>query len=296
MDRPMGPDLIEGNAFAVTVRKLTEPQVKAVSAEIESVKRFGYPNYFDDQRFGSFDSVQGFLAEKLLLGHFNGALKIHLTAIYPEDPREEKERRTFFSDNWKDWKTCLPQAKTVFEKKALELLGQKSTAFLEALKLIPREMLSLYFSAYESFLWNETIRRILKKRLADSPFRTYPGAAGDYFFYPDLAPDDWEYLNALNLPTAAARTKMPDALSDTVYAEILKERGIKPAMFNNLKIRQAYFKSTDRRAVIIPENLSVDSDDDEIHKGKRKLVFKFKLPRGSYATMFLKRLFSVTFH
>lgn len=295
MDRPMGPDLIEGNAFTIAVRKLTEGEVGAAKGEIAAAQRFGYPNYFDDQWFGSFDSVQGFLAEKVLLGHFNGALKIHLTMIYSEDPREEKERRSFFSEHWKDWKTCLPKAKTVFEKKALELLSQKPNAFLEALKLIPRDELSLYISAYESFIWNETIRRLLKSRLSEASFLNYPGVAGDYIFYSLLPPEAAEYLTTLIIPTPSPKAKMPDSATASIYADVLKESGIKPAMFNNLKLRQAYFKSIDRRAIIVPEGISAAASHDELNKGKQKLVLKFKLPRGSYATIFLKRIFSETF-
>ena len=62
-DRPMGPDLIDGNRFQIAVRALTAGQVESAAAEICRVKEFGYPNYFDDQRFGSFDPVQGFIGE-----------------------------------------------------------------------------------------------------------------------------------------------------------------------------------------------------------------------------------------
>lgn len=83
MDRPMGPDLIKGNKFEITVRKLEDEAIAQVSQAAGFVKLYGYPNYFDDQRFGNFDRGRGFLAEKILKKQYNGALKIYLTAVRP---------------------------------------------------------------------------------------------------------------------------------------------------------------------------------------------------------------------
>jgi tRNA pseudouridine13 synthase len=63
-------------------------------------------------------------------------------------------------------------------------------------------------------------------------------------------------------------------------------------MFNIRKIRQAFFTGVERKTVVIPESLSIEHSDDEIYIGKKKLVLKFILPRGSFGTMFIKRLFS----
>jgi tRNA pseudouridine13 synthase len=64
MERPMGPDLIRRNRFEITVRKLNREDVDKISSLVQDAGSTGYPNYFDDQRFGSFDSRQGFFAEK----------------------------------------------------------------------------------------------------------------------------------------------------------------------------------------------------------------------------------------
>jgi tRNA pseudouridine13 synthase len=73
---------------------------------------------------------------------------------------------------------------------------------------------------------------------------------------------------------------------------VLSERGVRPSLFNTRKIRQAFFKSTERKAIVIPDQLSWESSSDELHRDRQKIVIKFFLPRGSYATMFVKRLFS----
>ncbi|MFA5059964.1 MAG: tRNA pseudouridine(13) synthase TruD [Candidatus Omnitrophota bacterium] len=291
MDRPMGPDLIAGNKFEITLRKLKTADIESAKQEMAVVGQFGFPNFFDDQRFGSFDLIQGFFAEKILKGHFNGALKIYLTAIHSDDKKEEKDRKKFFIEHWKDWAVCKTCAKTEWEQKAFDFLAQSKSDFLPLLRQIPDEVLSLYISAYQSFIWNEVLRRVLAARKV-SPLKAYKGIAGDYLFFGELNADDDKYFRELIISGMSGKTKMPDSACEEIYAQILKEQGITHAMFNKLKLRQGYFKSTDRSAVIKPENLSFEVGDDELNHSAQKMILKFILPRGSYATMLVKRLFS----
>jgi len=154
MDRPMGPDLIKGNKFHIVVRNLTEHELKSALNEIECVKRDGYPNYFDDQRFGSFDGRQGFVAEKIIKKHYNGALKIYFSRIHPEDSKEEKEHRKFLYENWGNWQACLTRATGRFDREAFSYLEKHPKAFVPILQRISHEEMVLFFSAYQSHLWN----------------------------------------------------------------------------------------------------------------------------------------------
>jgi len=47
----------------------------------------------------------------------------------------------------------------------------------------------------------------------------------------------------------------------------------------------------DRRAVVVPEDLAVSAGSaDELYPGRQKVALSFFLPRGSYATLLIKRL------
>ena len=288
--RPMGPDVIRGNRFEITVRDVAGEEVRSALSSIEAVGKTGYPNYFDDQRFGSFDTRQGFIAEKVLKGHYNGALKIYLTHIRAADKGGEKERRRFFFEHWGDWQACLERAETLPEREAFTILVKVPGGFVPALQKISGEEMSLFFSAYQSFLWNELLRRVVREK--SSVLSSSPGVAGDYLFYADLAQEAFEYLWDLAIPTPASGTTMPDTSTQVLYADVLSERGIRPSLFNIRKIRQAFFKATERRAIVIPDERSAQSSADELYCDRQKIVLKFVLPRGSYATMFIKRLFS----
>lgn len=291
MDRCMGPDLIKGNKFEIVVRNLAKKEAQTAVEEMRLINSFGYPNYFDDQRFGSFDQNQGFMAQKLLKKHFNGALKIYLTAIYAADKKTEKERKRYFNENWKDWKACQKMAVTEFEKKAFAFLDKNPNGYLFLLKQLPREQLCLYRSAYQAHLWNEVARRLLKEKF-DAPFKTYPGAVGDYIFHAKLNKQKQGFWEDLEIPTACAKVKMPDELITNIYEQVLRNEGLTSSMFNSLKIREVFFKSTARRMIVRPQHLTMNTFEDELDIKKQKLLLVFVLPRASYGTMLVKRLFS----
>ena len=289
MDRPMGPDLLEGNEFSIVLRALLPGEGEKIQEQIPEVLDSGFPNYFDDQRFGSYDREMGFMAERLLKRQYNGALQIYLTGIYPEEKREAKERKLFFRQNWGNWSLCLSRAKTTMEKKIFSLLSKNPKAYIEALRFIPGDELSLFFSAYQGYLFNQLLRRLLQSLGLD--LVSVPGKVGPYLFYRLLKAEEREYLFSLELPLAASRMKFPDALTERLFQTILEERGLKRSSFNLRKIRQAFFKSTPRKAVVIPRDLSFTLlGADEIYSQREKALLSFKLPPGSYATMLIKRL------
>lgn len=289
-DRPMGPDLIKGNRFQIIIRNLTEDDVRTALREIDVVKKEGYPNYFDDQRFGSYDSRQGFIAEKIIKKHYNGALKLYFTRFHPADSKKEKEHKKFLYENWGNWQACLKEAKNTFEEWAFKYLEKDPKAFIPILQRIPPEEMSLFFSAYQSHVWNVVLQRIIGKICTDK-VKIYQGIAGDYFFYTEPDDEQIKYLKNLSFPIPASNIKLPDTLTETVYSEVLRESNVKLSFFNIREIRQAFFKGTERNAVVVPEDLIIDYSDDEIYAGKKRLVLKFFLPRGSFGTMFIKRLF-----
>ena len=54
-----------------------------------------------------------------------------------------------------------------------------------------------------------------------------------------------------------------------------------------------YFSKGDRIACVKQTGWSCTGDTDELNRGRRKLTLRFELPRGSYATMLVKRITSL---
>jgi tRNA pseudouridine13 synthase len=292
LNRPMGPGLIIANDFKITIRDLNRQETDLLTREMEKVVRFGFCNYFDDQRFGGYSPQLGFLGEKVLKGHFNGALKIYLCFIAAKDKKDTRMRKSLFFDNWGDWQFCLKRAKTDFEKISFDHLAKNHKDFITLLKKIPKDELSFAFSSYQSFLWNNMLFKLIKERVGPPARLIHEGCAGDYLFLDQITLENIEFFKRLKIPLPSAKAKFTDEGLKTIYSDILKQNGLKQGMFNRNKIRQAYFGEALRDALIFPENLEFVFGQDELDNQKLKCSLSFRLRRGSFATMLIKRIFA----
>ena len=287
MDRPMGPDLIAANAFTIAIRDLDD--VTRLEQNLEEVERSGFPNFFDDQRFRSYDAERGFFAEKILARHWNGALQVYLTSVQEGASGEERRRKAGLFESWKDWEACLGLAREALEKRILELLVLRPKDYRMALRLIPEEEVAMRYAAFQSHLWNELLRRLLGRKI--EKLEGVEGREGSYLFWRRLPASALAYLRRLELPTAAATVDLPDELTASLYGEVLEEKGLSPGMFRTKDLRRVGFRSFKRSALLMPEGLRVlEAGDDELNPGKKKWVVSFALPRGAYGTMLIKRL------
>ncbi|MGE5280495.1 MAG: tRNA pseudouridine(13) synthase TruD [Deltaproteobacteria bacterium] len=289
MDRPMGPDLIAANDFTVVVRNLEAGAAAGGLAALDGIAAAGFANYFDDQRFGCHDPLQGFFAEKLLKRQFNGALKVYMTAAAFADDAAARERKRFFFERWRDWDACLKEAKTSFEKRAFARLRDDPKDFFGPLKDIPLHEMTLFVSAYQSFLWNEMLRRLLTDRGLGQ--RVYEGAVGPYCFWtPGHVFDDGQAFPSLPMP--GLRPVFEYTFIKELYDGVLADNGARQALFNKVVPRRVFFKSFPRPSRVRPEGLQAAASADDMYPSRQKLTLSFRLPRGSFATMMIKAAFS----
>ncbi|MCG0274852.1 MAG: tRNA pseudouridine(13) synthase TruD [Thermosediminibacteraceae bacterium] len=287
----VSPAILEGNYFEITLRKIEPEKEEKIRERLSEVEKFGYPNFFDDQRFGSVEDPEEFFAEKVVKRHYNGALKLYFTVIHPEDKREEKERKKEIERLWGNWQEVLSLCRTRVERDIIKILqeGTSKKKFVSALNAIPKEELSMFFSAYQSFLWNRTLEKLLPL-FAEELF-SVKGKIMNYTFYRSLLPEKLKALSKLEIPTVSSR--IPEAAPEVKRAieEVLAERGVKPSDFNLKKIRKSFFKSFMRPAIVFPKELYVGPfQQDDLYPGYKKVTLKFTLPPGSFATMMVKSL------
>jgi tRNA pseudouridine13 synthase len=101
---------------------------------------------------------------------------------------------------------------------------------------------------------------------------------------------EWE---SLTLPLPSARVKPePGAPWLPLAEEVLKAEGLTLAELKIKGMQKPFFSKGDRAACVRPANLAHESGPDELNRAKQKLTLKFDLPRGSYATMLVKRITS----
>lgn len=290
VDEPMAARRVRGNRFAITLRAMPERDLPALLGNLEEVRRSGAPNYFDDQRFGSYDPERGFLAEKMLRGDFEEALKIHLTLRYPEEKKDAKARKERLLALWWQWDDCLEVARTATERRVFAFLAERGADYAEAVNLLPREDLSIAIAAYQSHLWNEMAALALEECALETA--EVAGRAGRYLFPTRYAEGALDELRDLEIPTPGPRRIVfGSERARRAYEAVLQRHGLRPRDFALRQLRRAFFRSFPRRLLALPGRLEVGPPrPDELYPGRLALEFSFELPRGAYATMVLKRL------
>lgn len=288
MRKPMSPSLIQGNRFRITIRNLRE--LEPVLDNLEEVRQFGFPNFFDDQRFRGTNPQLGFFADRVLRGHYNGALQIFLQSQnQASNNKENRERVARIMENWRNWEKCLELARGLTEKRIFRTLLLRPDDFLSALEKIPREEIAMAYAAFGSYLWNELLRRLLKELITD--LHEVQAESGLFYFWETLDQSVLNYLQDLKLPTPSAKMEFPDERSRNLYLKILEENNLRFASFRTRALSRVFFRSFQRKVLLFPEGLEiVDRKEDELHPGKKALVLSFSLPRGAFATMLVKRI------
>lgn len=284
-----------GNEFEVTVRSLAPDEAASLAGRAGEVREAGFPNYFDDQRFGSVPPGGEFLGERVLKGHLKGALRLYLTAEYPGLQAAEKERRRDISGSWGDWGEVARHCRGLVEKRIIEVLqrGGNKKNLLVAINTIPRDEMALHFAAFQASVWNDVLRALLKPVSGRSIL--IPGKAGPYVMPVGVGEQTqgglWAELRETNIPTVARRILPCSSAVNRAIEAALSARRLMASDLSLRGIRAAYLKSFYRAAAVVPEGLRMgDPVPDDLYRGRLKARLSFALPPGSYATMLLKAL------
>jgi tRNA pseudouridine13 synthase len=71
---------------------------------------------------------------------------------------------------------------------------------------------------------------------------------------------------------------------------ILKEENLELRDLRVKGIRELFFSRGDRAALCVPTEMTHEAGTDETHSGMQLVRLSFNLPRGSYATLIVKRI------
>jgi tRNA pseudouridine13 synthase len=270
---------------------MSAAEVRAVEANLESLRSFGIPNYYDEQRFGSARHGGGFMGKAIFLGRREEALKLYFLPSKHDDQKTRKLKKCVTA-SWGRWSECLPLAFGQYGR-ILSYLAGHPRAFHKALALVERRFLVFVLNAYQSFLFNE-ILRLRMAALAQEhglPTVSVPYAFGAFLFPQSYPPPLFEQLLRSTLPVPGHDSRIPELAVRCIVDRVLDGEGIS---LEDLRVRQMQKLSAhgvERRALVVPEDLAdpVVSADD-MYPGRRKMALSFFLPRGSYATLVIKRL------
>ncbi|MBX7102960.1 MAG: tRNA pseudouridine(13) synthase TruD [Gemmataceae bacterium] len=289
INRPFTSADIEANQFQITLRKLSETAAAAATARASEVARFGVPNYFDDQRFGSTDGEE-FAARLMVLGRYEDALRLALAGDYVHDKSAVKREKATLLKHWSNWAECKSALERGHARSIVDYLVHHPTDFKGAVARLRPELQGLYLSAYQSFLWNRMLAAfvsavvpadrtmMLKLKLARVPAASF------------LSETELGQLSC-ELPLPSARLKLePDSPWHPIIEAALADQGFSLSAMKLPGLREPFFSKGSRPAWVMPARFSAEPGADELHAGYSRLRLGFELPRGSYATIVVKRL------
>lgn len=292
-DKPLTSANTTSNRFAVTVRQLRDRDLHLVTLSAAEVNRLGVVNYFDSQRFGSLKHGQGFIAKDLIRGDFEGALRNYLAHPSTLDQSDDAKVKAFWKENWGHWTAKCPFEANRKYFRVLRALRDEPKDFLKAFLQIDAAHRAMLLFTYQSYLWNEGVRRLLQLLLPRAQLFPMPYQAGTLLHHVDGPRETLELLRDLSFPLLGPTSTFSNAKVEEAVIWVLGKEKLK---LEDLRIEEAprllFFKHEERPVLVFPQKLVLGKPrPDELNRGFLKMNVAFTLPPGSYATLVVKRLF-----
>jgi tRNA pseudouridine13 synthase len=291
LTHPYGPNQFRGNRFTVVLRDMTPEKAKAADRALNELPRDGLPNYFDDQRFGSVGYDGDFIGRAWLVGDHEKALKLAIAEPNPSDRPNERDEKALLRESWGNWVEAKAKLPRSHARSLVTYLVDHPTDFRGAFARVRRELRSLYFSAFQSHLWNLELARLIERTTRPEQRAIVDFKVANLPIHRGLDPDQAALLTAAQLPLPASRTPLPPEgpVRDAVL-EVVAGFGLAWEDLRVKHLKDVFFSKGNRPALFFAQNLSQETTNDDLYPGRKKIALGFELPKGAYATLVVKRV------
>lgn len=288
---PLVPQASTGNAFEIVVRGLDRAEIDRLRANLPLVRELGVVNYFDDQRFGNLRHGQGWIALQLLRGEQEAALKALLAAPSPHDDRKHAAFKAALTRTWGDWGACRDVAgRFGAHHSVFEHLKRSPDDFAGAFAHVSTRLRLIHLYALQSHLWNRAVAAWVRERTAPDGRVITEGLEGPLVFPAQRIALDPAWNGTFRLP-GPRLGDVSDPVQRALLEDSLASERLVAAAFSVEGVSGFQLKGEDRALFVVPRHLRVrPSEEDALNRGLRLVKLRFELPRGSYATLVVKRL------
>jgi tRNA pseudouridine13 synthase len=155
---PLSLGMLQGNIFSLWIRDCERDMLIAGVEALEKAGKEGILNYYGIQRFGARRPVTHLVGEHILRGDFEGAIRTYVGRAFPDEPEGTRLARQEFQST-SDPKAALrnfPPYLT-YERALLHELAAAPGCYREALSVLPPKLLSMFVSAFQSYLFNAAL-------------------------------------------------------------------------------------------------------------------------------------------
>jgi tRNA pseudouridine13 synthase len=281
---------LAGNRFSIIARDIQAEELPVISQRAETISSSGVPNYFDSQRFGSVIN-RVFIGREVMLKHYEVAVKQYLTMYQKSEPKKIKNEKRRILSSWNDLSNIR-----LFNKAFSAVIKEhlKTNDWRAAYCKIPAHLREMYVNAYQSYIWNECVKEILKSTVEKKKLYSVEYAVGSLLFYTDLSDQEHERIPQ-NFQTISDQMIEADAEKQVIDRVLAKEQ-LRLSDFRIEDETGNFFKTRPRQVLLYPEDFIIgEPENDEMNsKGnmkRYKIQVSFSLLKGSYATVVTKRLF-----
>jgi tRNA pseudouridine13 synthase len=291
LTHPYGPNQFRGNRFTVVLRDLSPEKAHAAKVALGELPRDGLPNYFDDQRFGSVGHDGDFIGRAWLVGDHEKALRLAIAEPNPSDRPDAKLEKAILRENWGRWPEAKAKLPRSHARSLVTYLVDHPTDFRGAFARVRRELRSLYFSAFQSHLWNLELARLIERTTRPEQREMVEFKVARLPIHRGLDAEQAALLAAARLPLPASRTPLPaeGPVRDAVL-EVVDGFGLAWEDLRVKHLKDVFFSKGVRPALFFAENLTQADEADDLYPGRTKIALGFDLPRGAYATLVVKRV------
>jgi len=258
---------LQANQFEITIRQLNLPIEDLRNRSLKIVEEIDgkFPNYFGRQRFGSARPITHQVGRHILQGNYEEAVWTYIAKPYDEEYKSiRKIRRELWETREVEGTAERFPKQFRYEKSLLYHLTKNPEDYQGAIKRLPEGLQTLFIHAYQSWVFNRALSKLIEE---------------DWF--------DPEY----EIPLVGYKTDLKDNRPENIVKEILEEEEVSQEDFRLQEFPELRSEGTYRRAFADFRNFEViDIEEDDLNMAQNKMTVKFDLPKGSYATVFLREI------
>ncbi|MCK5321183.1 tRNA pseudouridine(13) synthase TruD [Candidatus Pacearchaeota archaeon] len=253
---------LEANHFKITLRDIDKKDAIKISSSIRKTDWF--PNYFGAQRFGSLRGNNVKIGKLIFKRKFKEAIWAILTDIGDEQPEVKFAREKLKQE--KDFATAVEYFPNYLrlEKQILFYLAKNPDDFLGAIKRAERKNILMFLHAVQSKIFNDILGQALEEGM------------------------DFTKEGQKSCLLMGYKTRFFNGRLGEIEQQVLADHDLKLEDFDIQEIPYFRIKGSFRKAVTEVKDLEVEVADDEKFSSSKKIILKFILPSGVYATTFLE--------
>lgn len=287
--RPITSKQSSGNAFEVVLRELGDGEVERLRARLPSVIESGFPNYYDDQRFGNVTHGQGFILRDVLAGDYEAGLRKLIAEPSPKAITGDVKLKRILRDKWGDWDACASIARGPAFRRVFSIL-RSSGDFKEALAALPPRTKLIHAYAFQSYLWNRAFSRWLRLELTQAQQTEVWTVLGRLRAWSKLPAAKVARLQRMEAPLFAGDLAGGEPSFRAALDAVLRREGITVGDCANAALPGLELKTELRPVVLVPGDLVMEGPRRDKQGDGLAVKLSFSLPRGAYATMLIKCL------